>query len=96
MRAKENPALNFMAGALEGFVSLRSRRAIQSPTSRRLAGIRPLAATPCAPCSPAAWHSIRPGTGQLPKRMVIHKTTAFKDGEIEGAFDTLPVSPVYV
>lgn len=27
--------------------------------------------------------------GQLPKRMVIHKTTAFKDSEIEGAFDAL-------
>lgn len=27
--------------------------------------------------------------GSLPKRMVIHKTTAFKDGEIEGAFDAL-------
>ena len=27
--------------------------------------------------------------GNLPKRMVIHKTTAFKDGEIEGAFDAL-------
>lgn len=34
--------------------------------------------------------------GQLPKRIPIHKTTAFKDSEIEGAFDTLPVSPVYV
>lgn len=27
--------------------------------------------------------------GRLPLRMVIHKTTAFKDGEIEGAFDAL-------
>lgn len=27
--------------------------------------------------------------GNVPKRMVIHKTTAFKDGEIEGAFDAL-------
>ena len=27
--------------------------------------------------------------GNLPKRMVIHKTTAFKEGEIEGAFDAL-------
>lgn len=27
--------------------------------------------------------------GNLPKRMVIHKTTAFKDSEIEGAFDAL-------
>lgn len=27
--------------------------------------------------------------GNLPKRMVIHKTTAFKDAEIEGAFDAL-------
>ena len=27
--------------------------------------------------------------GNLPKRMVVHKTTAFKDGEIEGAFDAL-------
>lgn len=27
--------------------------------------------------------------GTLPKRMVIHKNTAFKDGEIEGAFDAL-------
>jgi len=27
--------------------------------------------------------------GRLPKRMVIHKTTAFKDSEIEGAFDAL-------
>ena len=27
--------------------------------------------------------------GHLPKRMVIHKTTAFKQGEIEGVFDAL-------
>lgn len=27
--------------------------------------------------------------GNLPKRMVIHKTTAFKDSEIEGTFDAL-------
>lgn len=27
--------------------------------------------------------------GKLPRRMVIHKTTAFKEGEIEGAFDAL-------
>ncbi len=27
--------------------------------------------------------------GNLPKRMVIHKTTAFKEAEIEGAFDVL-------
>ncbi|WP_214197838.1 argonaute/piwi family protein [Novosphingobium profundi] len=27
--------------------------------------------------------------GNLPRRMVIHKTTAFKEGEIEGAFDAL-------
>lgn len=27
--------------------------------------------------------------GNLPKRMVIHKTTAFKESEIEGAFDAL-------
>lgn len=27
--------------------------------------------------------------GNLPRRMVIHKTTAFKDSEIEGAFDAL-------
>lgn len=31
--------------------------------------------------------------GNLPKRMVIHKTTAFKDGEIEGAFDALASIP---
>jgi hypothetical protein len=31
--------------------------------------------------------------GNLPKRMVIHKTTAFKDGEIEGAFDALAGVP---
>jgi hypothetical protein len=31
--------------------------------------------------------------GQLPKRMVIHKTTAFKDSEIEGAFDALAGVP---
>lgn len=31
--------------------------------------------------------------GSLPKRMVIHKTTAFKDGEIEGAFDALTGVP---
>lgn len=31
--------------------------------------------------------------GNLPKRMVLHKTTAFKDGEIEGAFDALAGVP---
>jgi hypothetical protein len=31
--------------------------------------------------------------GNLPKRMVIHKTTAFKDSEIEGAFDALTGVP---
>lgn len=31
--------------------------------------------------------------GNLPKRMVIHKTTAFKEGEIEGAFDALSGVP---
>lgn len=31
--------------------------------------------------------------GKLPKRMVIHKTTAFTDGEIEGAFDALAGVP---
>jgi hypothetical protein len=31
--------------------------------------------------------------GQLPRRMVIHKTTAFKDSEIEGAFDALAGVP---
>lgn len=31
--------------------------------------------------------------GRLPKRMVIHKTTAFKDSEIEGAFDALAGVP---
>ena len=31
--------------------------------------------------------------GNLPKRMVIHKTTAFKDSEIEGAFDALAGVP---
>lgn len=31
--------------------------------------------------------------GNLPKRMVIHKTTAFKDVEIEGAFDALAGVP---
>lgn len=31
--------------------------------------------------------------GNLPKRLVIHKTTAFKDEEIEGAFDALSGVP---
>ena len=31
--------------------------------------------------------------GHLPKRMVIHKTTAFKESEIEGAFDALAGVP---
>jgi hypothetical protein len=31
--------------------------------------------------------------GNLPRRMVIHKTTAFKNGEIEGAFDPLAGVP---
>lgn len=31
--------------------------------------------------------------GNLPKRMVIHKTTAFKEAEIEGAFDALSGVP---
>lgn len=31
--------------------------------------------------------------GNLPKRMVIHKTTAFKEAEIEGAFDALAGVP---
>ncbi|MTI04984.1 nuclease PIN [Roseibium denhamense] len=31
--------------------------------------------------------------GNLPKRMVIHKTTAFKNSEIEGAFDALTGVP---
>jgi len=31
--------------------------------------------------------------GQLPKRLVIHKTTAFKEQEIEGAFDALSGVP---
>ncbi|WP_083842423.1 nuclease PIN [Bradyrhizobium sp. ORS 375] len=31
--------------------------------------------------------------GDLPKRLVIHKTTAFKPGEIEGAFDALAGVP---
>lgn len=31
--------------------------------------------------------------GQLPKRLVIHKTTAFKEQEIEGAFDALAGVP---
>ncbi len=31
--------------------------------------------------------------GNLPKRLVIHKTTAFKQGEIEGAFDALAGVP---
>lgn len=31
--------------------------------------------------------------GNLPKRLVIHKTTAFKQGEIEGAFDALSGVP---
>ncbi|WP_198355222.1 argonaute/piwi family protein [Sphingomonas sp. MA1305] len=31
--------------------------------------------------------------GNLPRRMVIHKTTAFKDSEIEGAFDALAGVP---
>lgn len=31
--------------------------------------------------------------GNLPKRIVVHKTTAFTDGEIEGAFDALAGVP---
>lgn len=31
--------------------------------------------------------------GNLPKRMVIHKTTGFKEGEVEGAFDALAGVP---
>lgn len=35
----------------------------------------------------------RRNSGNLPKRMVIHKTTAFKEEEIEGAFDALSAVP---
>ena len=31
--------------------------------------------------------------GNLPKRLVIHKTTAFKQEEVDGAFDALGIWP---